>query len=268
MANTPAPQNRGRLASADWLTLWVLRPGVLLLVLGAWQVASLFYPVMLLPGPIETFRQLTWLLLHGHLPLELVKSSYSLLLGMLIAIPTGVLLGLLMGSFPRFEAMIDPYLNALYVTPTVMLIPLFIIWFGIDLKAQVAYITVTAYFPIVVTTMAGVRSLRGHFTETARAFGASSLDMFLKIYLPGAVPMMMSGIRLALGRAVVGMITAEMFLATVGLGYMVVDFGNRLATDKVLAMAVVLAAFGICLTAFVKWLERRLAPWAKHDQAA
>lgn len=230
--------------------------------LGTWQVASIFYPPFLLPSPVVTVAELWELFVRHNLLLVFLTSVQAMLLGLGLAIPAGIGLGFLTGAYPVLERAVGGFLDALYVTPTIMLIPLFIIWFGIGTEARVAYILVVSYFPIVVNTFAGVRATRGEFTETARAFRAGSWAMFCHVYLPGSLPFIMAGIRLAVGRAIVAMITAEMFLAVVGLGAMVVDFGNRLATGKVLAVAVFVSLFGIGATELVKWLERRIAPWS------
>lgn len=230
--------------------------------LAVWHIASLFYPAFLLPGPLAVIAAFGDLVTEDRLLQEFAGSMQALLLAMLLVLPVGIGLGLLMGSSPKVAAVVSPYLDALYVTPNVMLIPLFVIWFGIGMEARVAFIFTSAYFPIVINTMAGVRQIRGDLLEMARAFRASKMDLFLKIYLPGALPTMIAGIRLGFGRGITGMIAAEMFLALVGLGYMVVDLGNRLQTASVLAMVVLVSAFGILTTQFLAWVERRAAPWS------
>jgi NitT/TauT family transport system permease protein len=100
----------------------------------------------------------------------------------------------------------------------------------------------------------------------ARAFGAGRAEMIRKIYLPGAVPMMLAGIRLGLGRGIVAMITAEMFLAVVGVGFLVVSYGNRLQTAEVFALAVFVSVFGVVATRFVGYVGRRLAPWSDDQR--
>ena len=240
--------------------------GSLVLFLAVWQVLSRFYPPILLPGPAATFGALWDLFARDNLARAFATSIQSLLIGLGLAIPTGIVLGFLAGVSRPVERAIGPFLDALYVTPKIMLIPLFIIWFGVGTEARIAYIFVVSYFPLVVNTFAGVRSMRDEFTETARAFLAGPLEMFRDVYLPGSIPFIVAGIRLALGHAIVGMITAEMFLAIVGLGYMVVNFGNRLATAKVLALAIFVSLFGVAVTELVKWSEHRLAPWTRRDK--
>jgi NitT/TauT family transport system permease protein len=255
------PGGRPLIPAAAWLPT----AGSLLVFLAVWQVLSRFYPPILLPGPAATFGALWDLFARDNLARAFATSIQSLLIGLGLAIPTGIVLGFLAGVSRPVERAIGPFLDALYVTPKIMLIPLFIIWFGVGTEARIAYIFVVSYFPLVVNTFAGVRSMRDEFTETARAFLAGPLEMFRDVYLPGSVPFIVAGIRLALGHAIVGMITAEMFLAIVGLGYMVVNFGNRLATAKVLALAIFVSLFGVAVTELVKWSEHRLAPWTRRD---
>ena len=255
------PGGRPLIPAAAWLPT----AGSLAVFLAVWQLLSRFYPPILLPGPAATFGALWDLFARDNLARAFATSIQSLLIGLGLAIPTGIVLGFLAGVSRPVERAIGPFLDALYVTPKIMLIPLFIIWFGVGTEARIAYIFVVSYFPLVVNTFAGVRSMRDEFTETARAFLAGPLEMFRDVYLPGSIPFIVAGIRLALGHAIVGMITAEMFLAIVGLGYMVVNFGNRLATAKVLALAIFVSLFGVAVTELVKWSEHRIAPWTRRD---
>jgi NitT/TauT family transport system permease protein len=265
-ASIPAPAWPGRRLRGLLALPWLPTTGSLALFFAAWQILSLFYPPILLPGPVATLSALWSLFVQDHLAQAFFTSIQSLFIGLGLAIPSGIILGFLAGVSRPIEKAIGPFLDALYVTPKIMLIPLFIIWFGIGTEARIAYIFVVSYFPLVVNTFAGVRSMRDEFTETARAFLAGPLDMFRHIYLPGSIPFIIAGIRLALGHAIVGMITAEMFLAIVGLGYMVVNFGNRLATAKVLALAIFVSLFGIVVTELVKRSESRLAPWTRRQK--
>jgi ABC-type nitrate/sulfonate/bicarbonate transport system permease component len=243
-------------------SLWPLHVAGLAGFLIIWHVASQFYPAFLLPGPIAVIEAFINLSFNENLLQTFVVSMQALVIAMALVLPIGILLGLVMGGSPRTASLVSPYLDALYVTPNVMLIPLFIIWFGIGLEARVAFIFMTAYFPIVINTMAGVRQIRGDLLEMARAFRASRRDIYLKIYLPGALPMMIAGIRLGFGRGITGMVAAEMFLALLGLGYMVVDLGNRLQTAGVLAMVLLVSAFGIVTTNLIHFMERKVAPWS------
>lgn len=259
------PPVEGRISlrwNASRRSLLPLQLATFVIFLTVWHVASLFYPPFLLPSPITVIQAFGALVTEGGLLQEFAFSMQALLFAMALVLPVGIILGLLMGSSPKIAAVTSPYLDAIYVTPNVMLIPLFVIWFGIGMEARIAFIFTSAYFPIVINTMAGVRQIRGDLLEMARAFRASKTDLFLKIYLPGALPMMIAGIRLGFGRGITGMIAAEMFLALIGLGYMVVDLGNRLQTASVLAMVLLVSAFGILTTQFLAWVERRAAPWS------
>lgn len=261
MAKSPGRRRLRSLLAQPWLPTIA----ALLLFGVVWHILSFFYPPILLPGPVATFTALWSLFAHDNLSRAFLTSIQSLLIGLGLAIPSGILLGFLVGISRPIEKGLGPFLDALFVTPKIMLIPLFIIWFGIGTEARIAYIFVVSYFPLVVNTFAGVRSMRDEFTETGRAFLARPMDMFRHIYLPGSVPFIIAGVRLALGHAIVGMITAEMFLAIVGLGFMVVNFGNRLETPKVLALALFVSLFGVAATELVKWSEQRIAPWTRRQ---
>jgi NitT/TauT family transport system permease protein len=250
-----------RIAARDFAE----RLGLFLVFIGVWQLVSLHYSALLVPSPRETFDALKDLLENQDLVGRFWISIRTLLIALGLAIGVGTSLGLALGSSRRTDRLVTPYLDALYVTPEVMLIPVFIIWFGINTSARVAFIFVAAYFPIVVNTMTGVRAARGELADMGFAFGAGRLQMVRWIYFPGALPMMLAGIRLGLGRGVVAMITSEMFLAITGVGFLVVTYGNRLATAYVFALVVVVSTFGIVVTRLVAWVGRKIAPWSEAE---
>ncbi len=240
-----------------------LHVGGLVGMIVVWSLVSLAYPPLLLPSPGETISALKELLLNDALLSTFGTSMQALLIGLGISIVVGIVMGLFLGAMPKLDRFVSPYLDALYVTPHVMLIPLFIIWFGIGATSRVAYIILAAYFPVVVNTLVGVRTTRGDVEEMALSFGATRMNMLRRVYLPGSVPMILAGIRLAIGRGVVAMVTAEMFLAVVGIGYLVISYGNRLQTGHVIALAVFVSLFGVAATRAVAWVGARIAPWSE-----
>ena len=136
--------------------------------------------------------------------------------GFALAIVVGVPLGILMGWYSRVNAMLEPFVSALYATPRIALLPLVVIWFGIGIASKVAIVFLGAIFPILVNTITGVRTIEADFIKVARSFGASDRQMFLTVVLPSAVPMLLTGLRLGLGHALVGIVVGEMYGATAG----------------------------------------------------
>jgi NitT/TauT family transport system permease protein len=190
-----------------------------------------------------------------------------LVTGTVLAIVGGVLLGLLMGRYRTMDYLLDVQISALYSTPHVALIPLLVLWFGFGSMAKFVLIFLSAFFPIVINTHSGVRNIGQGLVEVALAEGASERQIFSKIVLPAASPFIMTGIRLAMGRAVVAMVVADMFTAVSGLGGALLNYGAAFATDKLFVVIILLALMGVGLTELVRGLERVLMPWKETERA-
>jgi NitT/TauT family transport system permease protein len=172
-----------------------------------------------------------------------------------------------MGRYRLVDQILDLQINALYATPNVALIPLLILWFGLGLLSKIVIIFLAAFFPIIVNTYAGVRNVGRGLVEVALAEGANEAQIFTKIVVPASLPFIMTGIRLAMGRAVVAMVVAELFTALAGLGGAIMNYGNAFKTDKLFVVIIVLALLGVSLTESVRYLERKLAPWKETERA-
>jgi len=189
------------------------------------------------------------------------------LLAMTLGIIFGTALGMITGRYRMIDYLLDVQITALYSTPNVAYLPLLILWFGLGLKSKVVLIFLAAFFPLVVNTHGGVRNVSRALVEIAQAEGARESQIFTKIIVPASLPFIMTGIRLAVGRAVVGMVVAEMFTAITGLGGRIVYYGNSFATSKLFVVIIVLALVGVGLTESAKVLERRMAPWKETERA-
>jgi NitT/TauT family transport system permease protein len=217
--------------------------------------------------PTAIFETVPGMLRSGELVDAFLSSMLPFAIGFASAIVTGVLLGLLMGRYWLVEKVLEAQITALYSTPNVALIPLVILWFGLGAKAKVVIVILAAVFPILINTYDGVRNVSRGFVEIGQAEGASSLQIFGKIILPASLPFIMSGIRLSIGRAVVGIVVAEMFTAITGLGGAIVYYGNQFATAKLLVIVIVLSLLGVVLTQGARVMERRLAMWKETERA-
>jgi NitT/TauT family transport system permease protein len=221
----------------------------------------LSYPtaiVMAVPAMLQT----------GELQRAFLSSVEALLIGLGLAIGFGTLLGLLMGRYRLIDQVLEVQINALYATPNVALIPLLILWFGLGVLSKIVIIFLAAFFPIIVNTYSGVRNVGRGLVEVALAEGANEPQVFTKIVVPASLPFITTGVRLAMGRAVVGMVVAELFTAVSGLGGAIVTYGNAFKTDKLFVIIIVLAVLGVSLTETVRWLERYLAPWKETERAS
>jgi len=231
-------------------------------VLIGWELLSRYViPPQYLPPPSAVVQAFIATTRSGELPRQLWQTASVLLLGFGLAIVSGMAVGIAMGMFPTLRRILDPYVNAFYAMPTVALVPLVIIWLGLGFEAKVFLTWLVAVFPVIINAQIGVMNVPAAFIETARAFGCDRWQVFRRVILHAAVPFFIAGIRLGLGRALVGVVVAEMFTALSGLGYMVVYYGNTFRTADVFVPIVVLAALSIAITRLIYWLERWIAPW-------
>jgi NitT/TauT family transport system permease protein len=202
----------------------------------------------------------------GSIYEHLQASGTEFFTGFALAVVIGVPLGILMGWYSRLNAVLEPFVSALYATPRIALLPLVVIWFGIGLGSKVAIVFLGAIFPILVNTITGVRTIDADFIKVARSYGASDRQMFMTVALPSSVPMLLTGLRLGLGHALVGIVVGEMYGATQGLGYLIAVAGARFQTDKVMVGILLIASLGIALTELLRAIERRFERWRPNQR--
>ena len=202
----------------------------------------------------------------GSIYVHLRVSATEFALGFSMAVMIGVPLGILMGWYSRLNAVLEPFVSALYATPRIALLPLVMIWFGIGIASKVAIVFLGAVFPILVNTITGVRTIDADFIKVGRSFGATDRQMFLTVALPSSVPMLLTGLRLGLGHALVGIVVGEMYGATQGLGYLIATAGARFQTDRVMVGILLIAGLGVALTELLRHIERRFERWRPTRQ--
>lgn len=235
-------------------------------ILLIWEIACrTVIPPLFFPPPSAVFMAFVQTIRSGELPRQFVETLGVLSAGFGLSVITGVTLGLLMGTIRIVAKVLDPYVNALYAMPTVALVPLVIIWLGLGFEAKVFLTWIVGVFPIVIAVQAGVQNIPVAYIETARAFAVSRRDMLWKVIIPAAIPFFVSGLRLGLGRALVGAVVAEMFTALSGLGYMVTFYGNTFKTALMFVPIISLAILSIAITEVIRLAERRLVPWAGRN---
>ncbi|MEA2945945.1 MAG: NitT/TauT family transport system permease protein [Alphaproteobacteria bacterium] len=231
-------------------------------VLALWEIACrTVIPPLFLPPPSAIAVAFYDTLRSGELPRQLGQTLGVLAVGFGLAVIIGLTLGILMGTVRTAARLLDPYVNALYAMPTVALVPLVIVWLGLGFEAKVFLTFIVGVFPIVINAQAGVKNIPAAYMETARAFACSRSQMFWKVMLPAAIPFFVAGLRLGLGRALVGVVVAEMFTALSGLGYMVTFYGNTFKTALLFVPIITLALLSIAITELIRWAERRITPW-------
>lgn len=200
----------------------------------------------------------------GRLIWAFLESMQSLALGFLIALVLGVPLGVLIGRFRSLEAAIGIYVTAGYAMPLVALVPLYIMWFGLGFAVKVAIIATLTFFPICINSWLGVKMVPRTLIEVGLSFVGSRRDILYKIVLPASTPYIMAGLRLGVGKAIIGLIVAEFFTAISGLGGIIMNAANAFETAQMLAPIVVIMVFAVAVTAALAWLERKIAPW--HEE--
>jgi NitT/TauT family transport system permease protein len=217
-------------------------------------------PIFMAP-PSAIFEAAVQLIQSGALRKALVESLCPFAVGMALTVVFGIAIGIAIAQWRMVEYVCDPFINALYAIPRIALVPLIILWAGLEFTGKVTILVSVAVFPIIVNTYAGIRDVRGSMLEIGRAYGATETQIFFKIILPAAIPFIMAGVRLSVGLAIIGIVVAEFFTAISGLGGMIVEYANVFATAKLFVPIIVIALVGVVLTELVMWLERRLSKW-------
>jgi NitT/TauT family transport system permease protein len=192
---------------------------------------------------------------------NILTSGKQFLAGFALAILIGIPLGILMGWYRPLEGLLDPFVSFFYATPRIALLPLMIIWLGIGERPIVAVIFLGAFFAILINTIAGVKNLDASLLRAAHSFGASSFQIFRTIALPGSVPFIVSGIRLGLGSALVGIVVGELWGAKSGVGYSMFLAANTFQTDKVFVGVVIIAIAGLTFSALLGRVEDHFQSW-------
>jgi ABC-type nitrate/sulfonate/bicarbonate transport system permease component len=261
--NEAAPALNFRAAAK--LAVWWARGSTLSAVsvvvfLGLWQFVTgtgLIDPIFL--ASPSAIAKVTWeqFFVTGDIYPHILVSLTEAFIGFALAIVFGVLLGLVMGRFERVREVLEPFVMALYTTPSVALLPLFILWLGIGLWSKVLIVFLGGVFAILVNTIAGVRSTNPRLIETARAFTASETEVFLYIILPASTPFIVAGIRLAIGRVLISVFVAELYASNQGVGFLITQAGMTYNTPLMLMGILLFTVTGMVLSQGLSFIEER-----------
>jgi NitT/TauT family transport system permease protein len=206
---------------------------------------------------VEIWRQLQ----TGELATNLYVSLYEFACGMALAIVVGVSLGVFASWSRTVQHVLDPFIWFKYSAPTIAFYPLFVAWLGLGAPTIIAISFLFAFTPIYVNTLAGIRDVDPDIMRAARSFGARRQDLFFKVQLPASVPIMIAGLRLGVGRALTGVVAAELFGATAGLGFSIAFYGQKLKTTEMMVSLVVVIVLGVILTQLLSAFEARFDTW-------
>jgi NitT/TauT family transport system permease protein len=245
--------------------------GLASLVAGAllWEVLGRIWHVPFFPPLSDVLVRLVELtapngdISKGVILNNLTQSVINLGIGFSISAVFGILIGSLMGAYPKIGSALDVYVYALLTAPSLVFAPIFFAVFGATHTRETTIAVVVMYtiFIIIVNTATAIRNVPPSLIEMGRSFGANDRKMFWRIILPAALPLIMAGMRLGAGRAVKGMINGEMFIAVVGLGAIVINQGKRFDASGVLAVLLVIVFVSLFAVKFVQMIDRRLTAW-------
>lgn len=238
----------------------------LAVLLTAWELYGRSVNPILFTYPTAVGTAFFELVGSGELQQYLGQSLQVLVTGLVASVLIGIPAGILIARFTTVELATDLYINALYATPLVALIPLIVLWFGFGFVAKTVIVFLFMVFPILINTQQGVKTVDRGLLEVARSFCSTERQLWGDLILPSAVPFIAAGFRLAIGRGLVGMVVAEFFTSVAGLGYMIVRYANAFETAKLFVPIVVLMVLGVLLVQAAKMLELRIAPWQRHGQ--
>jgi sulfonate transport system permease protein len=238
------------------------------LLLAVWELVSRSGAVdpLFLPPPSRAIAELFTLIASGELLKALGISLYRVFFGFALAAIFGVALGALMGRNRAFDDLLDPLVELLRPISPLALFPLAILWFGIGDASKVFVIALAASFPVILNTYAGVRSINPNLLRASRSLGANRRELFTGVILPGSLPHIFTGIRLAWGISWIVIVAAEMVGASAGIGYMVLEAQQTFRTERLFAGIVVIAAIGLLTDFGFRALQRLLLPWYRETE--
>lgn len=241
---------------------WISAVSVLALLL-LWEIICSmgFVSSLFLPSPVQIIAALADMLLSGELAASLGASLYRILTGFVIGSAIGLGAGLLAGISSLNDRIITPVINSLYPIPKIALLPLFVLWLGIGEMSKITIIAAGVFFPVAMNTYAGVKNVDPLLLKVAVSFNADKARIIRSVILPSALPMIFTGLKLAAGTSLLLLVAAEMIAAQVGIGALILHYGDLMITDRLMGGVLVLSLLGIVFNVFLTYIEKKLIPW-------
>src|SRR3990167_5335449 len=240
----------GTAAVVTFLTIWEL----------VGNTFQLINP-MFMSAPSLIWKAAVGLFASGEIYNDLYISGIEFAWGYFLSVIFAVPFGIACGWYRRVSYIFDPFINALNATPRVALLPLVIIWLGIGVLSKVGIIFLGAVFPILINTRDGVKTTPHNLLNAAKSFGASEWQIFKSVVLPSTLPFILTGLRLGVGRALIGVMVGELYAATAGIGFMITVAGATFQTDKVFVGILIFATTGMIAMELLTRLESRFDKW-------
>ena len=234
------------------------------LFLGAWQIvgANEIIRSDLISYPSEVAETLFRMSASGELGSNLVVSLQEFIQGFLPAIAVGIAAGTAFALSTRLHYLFEPLIVALNTSPIIAFVPIVVVWFGVGTQSKAIMVFLAAVIPIVINTITGITEVHESWIRACRAFGAKRPQVIAKAILPGALPSVMVGVRLAVGRAVVGLIAAEMYVSVRGIGRLIQVYSTSDRAAEIFVLVTVVSSFGFLLVTLLRRIETLLAPWS------
>ncbi len=261
-AEKQAARARAKALQRKWMAVnAAIRIVSLVVVLGGWEYFGRQINPVLFTYPTAVANAAVKMIASGELWKYLSQSLIVLAAGLALAAILGIALGLIMARFWAIDIALDTYITALYSIPSVALVPVLVLWIGFETSAKIAVVFLFTFFPMVINTYQGVKNVDSRLIEVGRAFRCSERQLWSNIVLPAAVPFIVAGLRLAIGRGLIGMVLADLYTAITGIGYLISRYASIYRTDAMFVPIVTLGILGISLTGVLRFVERRVAPW-------
>lgn len=243
---------------------WIIRIVSIAVVLSAWQIIAgyIVNNELIVPTPQGIVNGFVYLVSKNIMPPPFAETLWTFAIGFIISVVVGVPVGALMARFKVVENALDPWINAFYTTPYVALVPLFIIWLGnSEFTVQVFVVILAVIFVIIVNSFQGFKNANKNLIETGRSFGVSGFSLYRRVVFPSSFPYIVAGLRLGIGRGLIGAIVAEMFLQLVGLGYLIGYYASFFQVGNVMAIVISIGLVGMALTEILKYVESKVSVW-------
>jgi taurine transport system permease protein len=233
------------------------------LFFAVWQAVFLVVPFnpLFISKPSLIAEGFVKLVASGDLFRDLAVSAVPFVYGFTAAAVVGVSVGIVMGWRVRVGYALDPLMTVLYASPLVALAPLVIVFFGVGVSGKAIIIFLLAIFPFIFNAAAGVRAVDRVLINVVRSLGGTEKDLYFKVIVPGVLPFIVAGARIAVGRALVGVLVGEFFAASEGIGYAIARFGDIYALDRMFACIIAIMIIAVVLTEGIRWAERAAFPW-------
>jgi NitT/TauT family transport system permease protein len=218
-------------------------------------------PPLFLPPLSEILEEIRLLNEQGILVENLLISLRIYLIGMALSIAIGVPLGLLLGAFRSLDRFLSPYVWVIYTTPLIILMPLILLWVGINNTARVLLIVVSAVPAVLVVVMEGVKTVDNSLLKAAKSFGADRRRLFTHIIFPSTVPFIATGVKMGISRGLIGLFVGELFTAADGIGFVITLASKVFNTARIYAMLLIFVVFSVVMVGIGQMVERRLSAW-------